>query len=260
MNYDLPSEITVTKEGPVRVVTMNRPENLNAVNPGLHLGITRVWRQLAMDDEARAVVLTGSGRAFCAGGDIGTMETDLSDPVHRRRQMVLARELVQDMTSFPMPIVGAVNGPAIGLGCSIALFCDIVYMAESAWLSDPHVSAVGLVCGDGGAAIWPLLTSLSRAKEYLMTGDRIPAEAAERYGLANRVVADEELVGEALALAQRLASYSRFSIEATKRALNMHLERAFVGILDYAMSMEDAAMDTAEHKERVAAFLRRARA
>jgi enoyl-CoA hydratase len=145
----------------------------------------------------------------------------------------------------------------VGLGCSIALFSDIVLMAESAWIADPHVSAVGLVCGDGGAAVWPLLTSLSRAKEYLLTGDRIAAAEAERIGLVNRVVPDDQLMDEALHLAHRLAGLSRFSVEATKRALNMHLERAFAGVLDYSMAMEDAAMDTPEHKERVAQFLAR---
>jgi enoyl-CoA hydratase len=257
MEYDLPPEVLVEKDGPVRIVKLNRPEQLNAVNPGLHLGITKVWRQLSMDEDVRSVIVTGVGRAFCAGGDIRTMDEELPDPDRRRKQMVLARELALDMTGFALPIIGAVNGPAIGLGCSIALFSDIVLMAESAWISDPHVSAVGLVCGDGGAAIWPLLTSLSRAKEYLLTGERISATEAERFGLANRVVPDDQLLDEAMQLAHKLAGFSRFSLEATKRALNMHLERAFAGVLDYAMAMEDAAMDTPEHKERVAQFLAR---
>src|SRR5260221_12884219 len=109
------------------------------------------------------------------------------------------------MVRFPLPVIAAVNGPAVGLGCSLAVACDLVFMSELAFLADPHVT-VGLVAGDGGAALWPLLTSMLRAKEYLFTGDRIPATVAVELGLANRVVASDTLVADAIAVAHRLAS------------------------------------------------------
>src|SRR4029453_16805200 len=115
------------------------------------------------------------------------------------------RQIVTGMVACRVPIVAAVNGPAVGLGCSIVALSDIVYMAESAHLSDPHVM-VGLVAADGGPVSWPLLTSLQLAKEYALTGDRIPAQRAAQIGLVNHVVPDDEVLDQALACARRIAA------------------------------------------------------
>ena len=197
MKYDLPPEVMVEEDGPVRVVTLNRPESLNSVNEGLHRGIASVWRQIAADPDARAAVLTGAGSAFCAGGDMTWFGAVRDDPELRVAVMRQAKEVVHELVRFPLPLVGAVNGAAVGLGCSVAVMCDIVLMADNAFLADPHV-AVGLVAGDGGAVTWPLFMSLLKAKEYLFTGERIKAETAERLGLANRVVPAAELRDEAM--------------------------------------------------------------
>lgn len=257
MEYELIPELSVTKDGAVRVVTFTRPDRLNAVNANLHRAISNLWKQLEADDEARAVVLTGTGRAFCVGGDMSTLDDNYQDPAQLRNLMVYSRQLTTDMVNFPLPVIAAVNGPAVGLGCTIALLCDIVLMADTAWLCDPHVPALGIVAGDGGHVIWPLLTSLSRAKEYLLTGDKVSAVEAERIGLANRVVATDNLVSEALALAHRIADMAPFAVQATKRALNFHISRAMVGAFEYGMAMESAAMGTIEHKELISKFLAR---
>jgi enoyl-CoA hydratase len=130
-----------------------------------------------------------------------------------------------------------VNGPAVGLGCTVAVLCDIVYIADSAYIADTHVS-VGLVAGDGGAAMWPLMMSVLHAKEYLFTGDRIPAETAVRLGLANRVVPADELLAEATALAHRLAAQPAQALQETKRAVNIFLQQAAANVLPFALSAE----------------------
>src|SRR5512138_2480205 len=148
MSYDLPPEIEVTVDGPIRIVTLNRPEQLNATDRALHHGLGALFPQLDADDEARAVVLTGAGRAFSAGGDFAYLDELTSDVPLRQETMVDARRIVTGMVQCRLPIVAAVNGPAVGLGCSLAALSDIVFIAESAYLADPHV-LVGLVAADG---------------------------------------------------------------------------------------------------------------
>jgi enoyl-CoA hydratase len=163
-NPFFPHLLVEARDG-LRVVTLNRPENFNAVDMELHGALAGIWRHLAGDPTARAVILTGSGSAFSAGGDMAMLQRLRDDIAQRRIMIDEARQIVREMLAFPLPLVAAVNGPAVGLGCSLALLCDIVYISNSAYLADPHV-AVGLTAGDGGAATWPLLTSNLRAKDY----------------------------------------------------------------------------------------------
>jgi enoyl-CoA hydratase len=251
VDYDLPAELLVESDGPVRVVTLNRPDELNAANHAMHHGLTQLWDQLAADRDAGAVVVTGAGRAFSAGGDFAFMQRQHADAAFRAQVFEESRRLLQTMIAFPLPVIAAVNGPAVGLGCSLAVACDIVLIAERAFLADPHVT-VGLVAGDGGAALWPLLTSMLRAKEYIFTGDRIPAATAVELGLANRVVVGDALMDEAMALARRLAALPRQALQDTKRALNGHIARAVAGIMDFALSAELLTMGSAEHQALVA--------
>lgn len=255
-HYDLPEEVTVTVDGPVRIVTLNRSDTLNAVNAGLHRGMATVWSQLTTDPEARAVVLTGSGRAFCAGGDMDWFKQVQADAEMRAALMLEAKQIMVEMARFPLPVIAAVNGPAMGLGCSLAVLSDVVLMAHDAYLADTHVP-VGLVAGDGGAATWPLVVGLLRAKWYLFTGERIPAEEAVQLGLANRSVPADTLMEEAMSAARRLADLPPFALQSTKRALNMHLERALVGVMDYALAAESECFTLPDHRERVDTFLER---
>ena len=254
MKYDLPPEVTVEEDGPVRIVILNRPDQFNAVNEGLHHGVASVWRQIAADPDARAAVLTGAGPAFCAGGDMTWFDAVREDADLRRAVIRQAGEVVHELVRFPLPLVGAVNGAAVGLGCSLAVLCDIVLMADNAFLADPHVG-VGLVCGDGGAVTWPLFMSLLKAKEYLFTGEKIPAPVAERLGLANRVVPAADLRDEALLLAHKLAGLPAKALQDTKRALNLHLQQAVTLVLDFALAAESECFTLPEHRERVEAFL-----
>jgi enoyl-CoA hydratase len=248
--------VLLEEHGPVCLVTLNRPEALNAANPELHRALARLWRHLAEQPQLRAVVVTGAGRAFCAGGDMALLRALQSDHLTRPHFIDQAAEIIHDMAQFPLPLVAAVNGPAIGLGANIAMLSDIVFMGQSAYLCDPHVS-VGLTAADGGAPLWPLFTSLMKVKEYLFTGTRIPADEAVRLGLANRVVPDSELLNEALEFAARLAEQPPQALRTTKRAVNMHLTRAIAGVLEYALASESQSFDTAEHQTAVAKFLQK---
>lgn len=256
MHYDLPDVIRVEADGPVRIVRLDRPEHLNAVNDEVHLGLTRLFPQLSADEDARAAVITGEGRAFSAGGDFDLLDRMAKDPTLRRDVIAEGRELVINMIRCRIPIIAAVNGPAVGLGCSVIALSDVVYMAESAYLADPHVT-VGLVAADGGPLTWPLHTSLLLAKEYAFTGDRIPARRAAEIGLANHVCADGEVLDAAIAAARRIAALPRQAVEATKRVLNLHVERAVLATIDFAMAAETESFGTPELRANVDRFLGR---
>ncbi|MEZ5168801.1 MAG: enoyl-CoA hydratase/isomerase family protein [Acidimicrobiales bacterium] len=222
--YDMPPEIEVEADGLIRIVRLNRPDDLNAVNHDLHEGLADLWPRISVDPDVRAVVLTGNGRAFCAGGDFAYLKEQTTDLDLRRITLATGKRLVLNMIQCRVPVIAAVNGPAVGLGCSLLALSDMVYMSEKAHIADPHV-LVGLVAADGGPITWPLHTSLLIAKEFAFTGDRISAARAQQLGLANHVCAPEEVFDQALANAHRVAGLPQYAVETTKRVMNLHLER-----------------------------------
>jgi enoyl-CoA hydratase len=248
--YDLPDELQVTADGPVRVITLNRPEQLNATNHDLHRGLAALFPQLDSDDEARVAVITGAGRAFSAGGDYSYLDELTKDVALRSATLKDGRQIVTGMVGCRVPIVAAVNGPAVGLGCSLVALSDIVFMAESAHLADPHV-LLGLVAADGGPVVWPMLTSLQLAKEYALTGERIPAERAAAIGLANHVCPEDEVLERALACAHKIARQPKGAVEDTKRIINIQMERAVLAALDFALTAEDRSFTTPELKANI---------
>jgi enoyl-CoA hydratase len=252
--YGLPDELNVEADGALRIVTLNRPDSLNAVNATLHRALADVWQHLADDSEVGAVVLTGAGRAFSAGGDLRWFAQIAEDAQLRERVLSEGRQIVDGMINLKPPVVVAINGAAVGLGCSVAMMADIVVMSSRAYLADPHV-AVGLVAGDGAIASWPLLTSLIRAKEYILLGDRIPAIEAERIGLANRVMEPDDVLPTAMHLAHRLAALPRQAVRETKRALNIIVRDSANRVLDFALSAENESFTTEDHRNAVAKLL-----
>jgi enoyl-CoA hydratase/carnithine racemase len=243
--YGLPEILQVEADGPVRIITLNNPDMMNAMVDPLHEALTDVWVHLSRDQEARAVVVTGAGRAFSAGGNIPGFLKNIEDLEYRRASMRTARLLVDHVLGCHLPVIAAVNGPAVGLGCSLAVACDLVLIADNAFMADTHVN-IGLVAGDGGVVTWPFMMSLLKAKEYLFTGERIYAETAVELGLANRVVPADSLLAEATALAHRLAAQPPQALQETKRALNLHLQHAALRVLPYALSAESESFSTPE--------------
>jgi enoyl-CoA hydratase/carnithine racemase len=248
----MPDEVEVRADGPLRIITLNRPDALNAVNDALHTALARLWPRLSEDLDARAAVLTGAGRAFSAGGDFAYLDELRRDATLRAKTIAHGRDIVLGMARCRVPVVAAVNGPAVGLGCSLVSLSDVVYIAETAYLADPHVQ-VGLVAADGGPLTWPLHTSLLLAKEYALTGARIPAQRAVEMGLANHVA--EDPLAEALACAKRIAGLPRQAVESTKRLLNLQLERAVLATLDFATTAEDQSFQTDDFRATIAGLL-----
>jgi enoyl-CoA hydratase len=203
------------------------------------------------------VVVTGAGRAFCVGGDFQTMEKIQAAGGYPDGHPALfgdAAALARNILAVQQPIIAAVNGPALGLGATLALFCDTVIMSSTATIGDPHVQA-GLVAADGGVVLWPMLLGPTRAKQYLMYGDILDAATAERIGLVSQVVAPEELDEAAMTAARRLAKGALIAIRFNKRLVNKELEDRVSRIYDMALAMEAVTFESADHKEAVQAFL-----
>lgn len=229
--------IRVESVDDIRIVTMTRPDQMNAINAELHSSLTGVWAELAEDRDARAVVLTGEGRAFSAGGDLDWLTEVATNPDVRWRAIDEGGRLVREMLRCPLPVVAAVNGPAVGLGASIASLCDLVVMSERAFFADPHVQ-IGVAAGDGVVATWPGVIGMQLAKEYILLGGRIPATRALELGLANRVVDPDALLPTAIDLARQLGALPKYALRATKRAMNMIVEATGMRGLDYALASE----------------------
>jgi enoyl-CoA hydratase/carnithine racemase len=239
--------------GDVLTVTIAHPTSpVNAVDDALHRDLTALFAALRRERDARAVLLTGRGRAFSAGGDFAWFP-ELQEPARMEALRLDAKQLIWDLVDVEIPIVAALNGPAMGLGASIALLCDVILMADTATIGDPHVK-VGIVAGDGGAAIWPLLVGPARAKQYLLTGDPLSAVEAERIGLVNRVVPAADLQREALALATRLAAGAPLAVRYTKLAVNKLVKDALNVAFDTSTALELVTFRSEDHQEALAAL------
>ncbi len=248
-NYET---ITIEKRPDgVAILTLNRPERLNAVNGAMHSELTTIWLDLQADPDVRAAVLTGAGRAFCAGGDFSpssNMTTKTGLPMIQE-----ARRIVDNMLDVEKPIIAAVNGAAAGLGATIALLCDVVIASRNARIGDPHVK-MGITAGDGGAVIWPLLVGVNRAKYMLMTGDLVPAEEAMAMGLVQKVVDEGEALNEALFLAKRLAAGAPYAVQSSKVSVNKFIKLVSNLVLPLSLALEEISMTKADHREAVKAF------
>ncbi len=191
----------------VLLITIDRPDVLNAADERLHREFSAVWRVVDRDDSVAVSVITGAGRAFSAGGDLAMVERMTTDYAATLEQWRDAKAVVDEMLASVKPIVSAINGVAVGAGLAVALLADVSVMGTSARLSDGH-ARLGVAAGDHAALLWPLLCGMARAKYYLMTGDFVDGPEAERIGLVTRCVPDEEVLPEALAIAERLAAGS----------------------------------------------------
>ncbi|WP_216870668.1 enoyl-CoA hydratase-related protein [Modestobacter excelsi] len=235
----------------VTVATLNRPHRLNAVDATMHSELARIAREAHLDSEVRVLVLTSAGRAFSAGGDVspdGGLDTSPGSVLWKE-----VRLIVDDFLGCEKPIISAVRGHALGLGATVALLADVVYAGRSAVFADTHVK-MGLGAGDGGQFLWPLLIGPNRAKYYLMTGDPVTADDAQRLGLVNFVVDDDDLLDATLALAERLARGSQQAIAASKVGVNAQLRAIANLVMPVAVAAESATMQGADYAEAARAF------
>ena len=250
--YDGYTSITFERSGDVLRVALANPRNkLNAVDGEMHAELVRLFEELKTEQEARAVLLTGSGRAFSAGGDFKWMSSTTADSLYQMRRE--GKQIIWNLLDVELPIVAAINGPAIGLGATLALLCDAIFIAESAKIADPHVQ-VGIVAGDGGAVAWPLAMGPVRAKRYLLTGDALTATEAEQMGLVNAVVPDNELEVHAMAFARRLAAGAPLAVRYTKLAVNQLLKQGMATAFDYSTALEVMTFVSSDHKEALRAI------
>ena len=240
----------------VLTICLNRPEKLNAVNGALHTDLSRVFVEAAIETDCEIIVLTGAGRAFSAGGDLEFLAHCLDHPEDFEPVAYEGKRIIYSMLDCEKPIIGKINGHAIGLGATMALFCDIAFVADHAKISDPHVR-VGLVAGDGGAVIWPQLIGYMRAKEYLMTGNAIGAADAERLGLINYAVPADELDARVDSFVAQLLNGSRTAIRGTKVSINVGLKALAHSILETSIGLEHLSTRSTDHRLAIEAMLKK---
>jgi len=234
-------------------VVMNRPEKLNAADGEMHADLTEIWRVIDTDPSVNAVLLTGAGKAFSAGGDLDLVDKMIADFDTRMRVWKEARDMVYNLINCSKPVVSAINGAAVGAGLVLAILADISIAAKSAKLIDGHTK-LGVAAGDHAAIIWPLLCGMAKAKYYLMLCEQVLGAEAERIGLISLAVEDEELEAKALEIATRFAEGAQSAIRFTKYALNNWLRQAGP-TFDSSLGLEFLGFGGPEVKEGLAAHL-----
>ncbi|RVQ69667.1 enoyl-CoA hydratase [Croceicoccus ponticola] len=240
----------------VATVTMSDPDTLNSIGPENHKELEYVWIDLAQDEDIKAIVLTGSGRAFSAGGDVKKMAARAGTEFGLQYALRVPQNtlrIFEHLLLTPQPVIAAVNGDAIGLGMTLALFADISVVADDARLGDTHVK-VGLVAGDGGAVAWPLLVGPQRAKEFLMRGKLLRGAEAAAMNLVNYAVPKNEVLNEAVSIAREIAANPIWAVRWSKAAVNKQLKAQLNQILELSIAYESMTMMTHDYKEAATAF------
>jgi 2-(1,2-epoxy-1,2-dihydrophenyl)acetyl-CoA isomerase len=250
--------VAVQRREGVMTIELNRPDSLNAWDQALGQELLAAVREAASDAAVRAVVVTGAGRAFSSGADLkaGFEPTAGGAPDVRTRLTQRYHPIITGIRRMPKPVVAAVNGPAVGIGCSLALACDLILAAESAYFLLAFVN-IGLVPDGGSSVLVPERVGFARAAEMAMLGERVPAAQALEWGLVNRVVPDAELAGEARALAERLAAGPTASYAGSKRQLNAWRFARMEEQLELEAWIQQEMAGSGDFREGVQAFLER---
>ena len=249
--------LKIEKAGKLATVTLNRGETRNQIDRQFHHELQDIWRDLAEDGDVNAILLTGSGGYFSVGGNVKGMTERPGGDVFAEGEMIeprSARKIVNNILDCEIPIVCAINGDCIGLAATTALLCDVTVMADDARIGDSHVNKVGLVAGDGGTVIWPLLIGVNKAKEYLMRGTLLKGVEAERIGLVNHVKPRAEVLPFARAIAQELADGPVWATRWTKLSINQIVKDRVNRLLEASMALEQVTFELADHREATQAF------
>lgn len=251
--YENYKSLRVDRRGAALWLTMDNPP-VNASIPPMRDDFDRIFREVGRDPDTRCVVLTGAGKTFSAGGDIHRMQRMLDDQADWLSTMVEARTIVTDMLDCDKPVIGRINGDALGLGATLALCCDITIMLDTARIGDTHVK-MGLVAGDGGSVLWPALVGLVRARRYLLTGDLLNGLEAAAAGLVTESVSAEEFDGLVDRWVEKLSTGATEAIVGTKRSLNMAVRQQAAAYMDAHLGLETMSHLSQDHSEAVNAFI-----
>ena len=254
--------VTVERDGPVAVVTMNRPEAMNALSKALRAELASVMRQMDVRDDVRAVVLTGAGKGFCAGGDISGMEKRMNAPAgevgfngwHRQQRVHHTQALLH---TCPKPVIAAVNGAASGLGADTALACDFIIASEWASFAWSYVLR-GIVPDGGGMYFLPRRVGLAKAKELIFTGRQVKVDEALALGIVDRKTGADTLLADAQAWAAELSQASSTAIALTKTILNQSFELSSHDVFAQGSQAQGICYTSTEHRDSVMAFLSKA--
>lgn len=246
--------LDVSVQEGIALVKMDRPDDLNAVDAVMHSELATVWVDLDSNDDVEVIVLTGAGKAFSVGGDLDWVRGVHASFAAQRGLMRDGLRLLDNFLSVEKPIIAAVNGHAIGLGATLAVLADMTIISAAARLGDTHVKA-GVVAGDGGAMIWPMIIGVKRAKQFLMTGELIGAVEAERLGLVNKVVARDEVLPTAMALADELRGGATWAIRWTKSSIQQWLRLGRLLTMPSSLALEMLSFNGEDPIEGIDAFV-----
>lgn len=246
--------IELRRDGRLLTIAFNRPEAMNAFDKVMHDELPAALAFAREDAASDVIVLTGNGKAFSAGGDFAHIQNNAENPAQFDHEIAMARQIAETLVDIEKPVICKLNGHAVGLGATIALLCDIIYASDRAKLGDPHVN-IGLVAGDGGVLAWPQRIGLTRAKEYLLTGELVPAPEAAAIGLINRAVPPEELDSAVATLCDNLLAKPQFALRKTKALTNLELKRLIPLLFEPGIAWEAQSVRDPDHREAIAALM-----
>jgi enoyl-CoA hydratase len=257
MNYESYKYLRIERDAGIATLTLNQPDNRNAIHAEMHAELEKVWLELAEDKEVNVIVFTGAGKFFSAGGDIKRMASRWGTDEGWRFSLEVpaaTRRMFQNILEVSQPIICAVNGDAVGLGATLALFSDVSVISETAKFGDTHVK-VGLVAGDGGAVVWPLLIGPNRAKEFLMRGRLVSGAEAHQLNLVNHQAPADQVMDKAMEIARELAAMPPLAVRWTKLSVNKWLKQQLNLVLDASIAYEMLSMNSKDHHEAAIAFI-----
>lgn len=249
--------LAITREAGIATLTLNQAENRNAIHAEMHAELEQVWLDLSADSSVNVIIMTGAGKMFSAGGDIKRMASRFGTEEGWKYSLEIpasTRRMFQNILEVRQPIIAALNGDAVGLGATLALFSDVTIIADGAKFGDSHVK-VGLVAGDGGAVVWPLLVGPTRAKEFLMRGRLVNGTEAQALGLINHSVPVEEVMALAAKLAAELNALPPLAVQWTKLSVNKWIKQQLNLILDASIAYEMLSINSKDHHEAAMAFI-----
>jgi len=260
VDYSRYKGLKLSLDNGVMTVTLSNPGKRNAVTLEMQDELTHIWDDLWLDSEVRVIVLTGEGGDFCSGADVSALADaasggDGKPEVHYvNRNTRYARKHALGPMECEKPVIAKVRGVAYGMGVNMALACDMVFAADDARFCDSHVK-IGLVAGDGGVLLWPMAIGIHRAKEYLMTGDPVPAKVASEIGLINRCMPDEELDDFVQNMAEKLMALPPHAVCYTKMSINQVLKQVALPAFETSLAYEVYSMQMDDVEEATTAFV-----